>query len=57
MGAAFQIRKGEKEFLGQEGGAFGVAELPEGDGLYGSPPGRLMIWLHLACRRRGVTGG
>ena len=44
MGAAFQIRKGEKEFLGPRRGAGlwppnGGAKSPEGDGPYGSPPG------------------
>ena len=42
MGAAFQIRKGEKEFLGPRRGggfvvAFGGAKSPEGDGRYAYP--------------------
>ena len=44
MGAAFQIRKGEKEFLGPRRGggfvvAFGGAKSPEGDGRYACPAG------------------
>ena len=44
MGAAFQIRKGEKEFLGPRRGggfvvAFGGAKSPEGDGPYAYPAG------------------
>jgi len=42
MGAAFQIRKGEKEFLGPRRGAGlwppgGGAKSPEGDGPYAYP--------------------
>ena len=44
MGAAFQIRKGEKEFLGPRRGAGlwppnGGAKSPEGDGPYAYPAG------------------
>ena len=44
MGAAFQIRKGEKEFLGPRRGAGlwppnGGAKSPEGDGWYAYPAG------------------
>ena len=49
MGAAFQIRKGEKEFLGPRRGAGlwppgGGAKSPEGDGPYAYPAGGLLFY-------------
>ena len=54
MGAAFQIRKGEKEFLGPRRGAGlwppgGGAKSPEGDGPYAYPAGGYFSIMSCGC--------
>ena len=61
MGAAFQIRKGEKEFLGPRRGAGlwppgGGAKSPEGDGPYAYPAGGYFSMKKSNPRRRRRRG-